>query len=192
MTKQGEQEVRLAQAAEHLRKAFSIMGVVSPDDPETDRTPTRVAHLKNDLFWGLDPARKPKLSLTETDYRGLVLLKDLPFYSMCAHHLLPFFGTAAIGYLPSGKVAGLGSFPKLLSYYAARPQLQERLAEQLVEHLDAELKPQGLIVHLSARQMCVEMRGASSPCQVDVTAARGRLYEDESARHEFFRRLAAL
>ena len=96
-----------------------------------------------------------------------VILRELPFHSLCAHHLLPFFGHALVGYVPGDQLAGLGGVARLLQHHARRPQLQERLARQLAEDLFSALRPRALCVHLVARQMCMEMRGARSAGQVE-------------------------
>jgi len=170
-----------------LSRAYAALGV-SGDDPETADTARRVAALYPLLFRGLDPAAVPRVSLSPHAGEGLVLVKDLPFYSMCAHHLLPFFGRAAVAYLPRGRVAGLGAIAEVVDYFAARPQLQERLVEQIADCLDEQLRPGGLIVHLQARHMCMEMRGAQKRALVEAVAARGALVHGRE-RDECLRRL---
>ena len=102
----------------------------------------------------------------------VVVLRGLPFHSLCAHHLLPFFGVADIAYRPEGRIAGLGAFPRALRAFSRQPQLQERLGAQLAEHLHGALGgPVG--VRLRARQMCMEMRGAESPGEVETVCWRG-------------------
>ncbi len=173
----------------HLRQAYDALGILG-QDPEAERTPERVAQLYRELFWGLDPAAAPGLSLSPHVGRDLVVLRGIPFASMCVHHLLPFFGWAAVGYRPDGQVAGLSSIVEVIGYFAARPQLQERLAEQIADHLDEHLRPDGLIVHLRARHMCVEMRGPTRPCLVECLAARGCLVSGPE-RDEVVRQVAA-
>lgn len=184
-----EQDRGFAEAISQLERALRSLGVVRDEDPETARTALRVGRLYARIFAGLDqPA--PELSVTETDGGGgMVLIKDLPFYSMCAHHLLPFFGKAHIAYLPDGKVVGFGGFSKILDHYARRPQLQERLAEQIAGHLDAVLQARGVIVFLEARQMCMELHEAQKPGIVEYSVARG-VFEQGPLREEFFRRIA--
>jgi GTP cyclohydrolase IA len=172
-----------------LARAFAALGITG-DDPETEHTPHRVAALYAQLFRGRDPAAAPVLGLSAHAGEGLVLVKDVPFHSMCAHHLLPFFGQASVAYLPRGQVVGLGGIAGVVDYFAARPQIQERLAEQIADHLDERLQPTGVIVHLQARHMCVEMRGPRKPAVVECVAARGML-QDGPRRDEFFQRLRA-
>lgn len=175
------------EAVDLLARAYAALGVTG-GDPETERTPERVAALYRLLFRGRDPAGAPVLSATPHAGTGLVLMRDVPFHSMCAHHLLPFFGQASVGYLPRGEIVGLSAIVDVVDYFAARPQLQERLAEQIADHIDAQLRPGGVIVHLRARHMCVEMRGPRKRSLVEYAAARGALV-DGCARDEFLRRL---
>jgi GTP cyclohydrolase IA len=175
------------EAVDLLARAFAALGVTGRD-PETARTPQRVAELYRQLFRGREPAPPPPMGLTAHESEGLVLVKDVPFYSMCAHHLLPFFGHASVAYLPRRQVVGLGAIVNVVEYFAARPQLQERLAEQVASYIDEQLQPVGVIVHLQARHMCVEMRGPARTSRVEFAAARGALVEGHQ-RDEFFRRL---
>jgi GTP cyclohydrolase IA len=176
-----------AEVVDDLARAFAALGVTGAD-PETERTAERVAELYQLLFRGRDPAAAPRLSLSAHGGEGLIIVKDLPFYSMCAHHLLPFFGQASVAYLPRGQVVGLSGIVNVVDYVAARPQIQERLAEQIADFLDEKLRPGGVIVHLQARHMCVEMRGPRKPSVVECVAARGALVDGQQ-RDEFFRRL---
>ncbi len=157
-----------------LRQAFQLLGIGN-QDAEGARTAERVARLYRELFWGLDPSGAPEISLLPHRGQEPVILRDIPFYSMCVHHLLPFFGWAAVGYRPEGQVAGLSTIVEVIEYFAARPQLQERLAEQIADYLQEHLQPRGLVVWLRARHMCVEMRGPSRQAWVECLASRGCL-----------------
>jgi GTP cyclohydrolase I len=184
-----ESDAGFVEGVEKLDAALRLLGVVSDEDPETRRTALRVARLYGRIFSGLNPERAPELSVTETDGGGsMVLIKDLPFYSMCAHHLVPFFGKAHIAYVPDGKVVGFGSFSKVLDFFSHRPQLQERLAQQVADYLDNALSSKGLIVFLEARQMCMEMHETHKPGVVEYAASRG-VFDKGSIRDEFFRRI---
>ena len=115
----------------------------------------------------------------------MVMEKEIPFYSMCAHHLVPFYGHAHIAYIPNDRILGLSKFARILEFYAKRPQLQERLTEQVAGFLEQELRPQGAMVVIEARHLCVEMRGVKKPGAVTVTSAiRGTFYQKE-VREEF-------
>lgn len=102
-----------------------------------------------------------------------VAVRAMPFYAFCAHHLVPFFGKASVAYLPDERLAGFGSIARVLQHFARRPTLQEHLAEQVADTLQGVLAPRGLVVRLEARQMCMEMRGANVPGEVEVVASRG-------------------
>ncbi len=154
-------------AAHHLRQALAALGF--PDDVEMARTPEQVAEFLAELLPQAPPAVEP----LPTASRDLVVVRDLPYHSLCAHHLLPFFGHCSIVYRPDGHIAGLGWFPRLLDSLARRPQLQERLAADLADGVLGALGAASVGVHLTARQLCVEMRGARSPGSFEVSARRG-------------------
>ncbi|MCO4746574.1 MAG: GTP cyclohydrolase I [Proteobacteria bacterium] len=143
------------------------------EDEELSSTPDRFAGLLREFT----PGEVPSVSLFDHDGTDIVVLEDLPFYSLCVHHLVPFFGHATVAYVPSGKVAGLSCIARSLRHFARQPQLQERIATQLADRLHDVLGAEGLVVRLSARQMCMEMRGAESTGMVHVTASRGRVTE---------------
>ncbi|GAA4107080.1 GTP cyclohydrolase I FolE [Enteractinococcus coprophilus] len=160
------------------------------EDPDRDGlvdTPARVARAYGEFFAGLhrDPAEILGTTF-DISHDEMVLVKDIEFYSMCEHHLVPFHGHAHIGYIPSaeGKVTGLSKLARLVDLYARRPQVQERLTTQIVEALVEHLNPQGAIVVLSAEHMCMSMRGVQKPHAKTVTSAvRGQLRES-STRNE--------
>ncbi len=156
-------------AAGHLAAALEALGFSG--DPEMARTPELLAELLTEF---LPPAEAPQPSTFPASGRDLVVLSELPFYSLCAHHLLPFFGTATVAYVPDQRIIGLGGVPRLLEHCARQPQLQERMAGQLAGALIELLAPLSLGVRLSARQLCMEMRGARSPGTVATTVLRGR------------------
>jgi GTP cyclohydrolase I len=116
-------------------------------------------------------------------YSHMVMEKQIPFYSMCAHHLVPFYGHAHIAYIPRERILGLSKFARILEFYAKRPQLQERLTEQVVTFLEERLQPQGAMVVIEARHLCVEMRGVKKPGALTVTSAlRGIFHQRRCAR----------
>lgn len=162
-------------AVAHLRAWLRELGL--DGDPEMAQT----AELVTELFRERGAAPAPELACCATAATTPIALRDMPFYGLCAHHLLPFFGTAAVVYRPGAKLAGLGSVPRLLQHLALRPQIQERLAEELVEGLADALEPVGVAVALEARHMCVEMRGARSRLLARVVATRG-IVDDELVR----------
>jgi GTP cyclohydrolase I len=177
---------RLERIAGHVRAILDELGL-DRSDPNLRETDRRVAQMYAEMFAGLDPASEPRATTfpNEEGYRGMVMEKDIPFYSMCAHHLVPFYGHAHIAYIPNDRILGLSKFSRILEYYAKRPQLQERLTEQVVSYLERELCPQGAMVVIEARHLCVEMRGVKKPGALTVTSAiRGTFYKKE-VREEF-------
>jgi GTP cyclohydrolase I len=156
-------------------------------DPNLRDTDKRVARLYAEMFSGLREGSRPQVTCfpNEEGYRAMVIEKEIPFYSICAHHLVPFYGHAHIAYIPNDRIIGLSKLPRILEFYAKRPQLQERLTEQVVGFLEGMLKPQGAMVVIEARHLCVEMRGVKKPGCVTVTSAiRGTFYKKE-VREEF-------
>jgi GTP cyclohydrolase I len=152
---------------EHLAAALAGLGF--PDDPEMSSTPELVAGLLREFL----PQRPPITATLPTVSTDPVIISGLPYHSLCAHHLLPFFGECSIAYRPSGQIVGLGWFPRILQCFARRPQLQERLCASLADAVMATLAPSAVGVKITARQMCVEMRGACSPGSFEVRAWRG-------------------
>ncbi|ODT22265.1 MAG: GTP cyclohydrolase I FolE [Microbacterium sp. 69-7] len=164
-----------------------------PDRPGLKATPQRVADAYADFFSGVGQDAAEPLAHTisvsrgpapDTLPSGAVLLRDIRFRSVCEHHLLPFAGRAHIAYLPGEQVVGLGALPKVVDVLAARPQVQERLGEQIADTIAAALDARGVLVVLAARHECVTMRGGRQPDAATITiAARGELAEP-SARAE--------
>lgn len=160
------------------------------EDPEREgllETPQRVARSYAELFSGLadDPARLLSTAF-DIKHSELVLVKDIPFYSTCEHHLLPFHGNAHIGYLPGphGKVTGLSKLARLVELYACRPQVQERLTTQIVEALMTHLGASGAIVVIECEHLCMAMRGVQKPGSRTVTSAARGQFRDPAARAE--------
>lgn len=143
------------------------------EDHELARTPERVVELLREY----SPVEPPSVTTFPHSDDGMVILRDLPYYSLCVHHLVPFFGHATVAYLPAGQVSGLSSVASAVQCFARRPQLQERLAAEVADHLFAGVAPSALVVRLTARQMCMEMRGARSTGVVEVVASRGERSE---------------
>jgi GTP cyclohydrolase I len=144
-------------------------------------TPRRVARAYAEMFAGIHLDPTDILATTfEMDHQEMVMVKDIPFYSICEHHLVPFHGVAHVGYIPSheGKVTGLSKLARLVDVFARRPQVQERLTTQIVEALVASLKPRGAIVVIECEHMCMSMRGIRKPGAKTVTSAvRGQLHD---------------
>ncbi len=117
---------------------------------------------------------------------GLVIVKDIDFFSVCSHHMIPFFGKAHVAYIPGEKIVGLSKLARIVEFYARRPQLQERLTEEVVEFIEVRLAPQGSIVVMEARHLCMEMRGVEKPGAMTTTPALRGCFEDQKVREEFF------
>jgi GTP cyclohydrolase I len=158
-----------------------------PDRPGIKGTPDRVARMYQDIFSGLETTTEEILFPIEGEsHEEMVLLKDIPFYSVCEHHLLPFIGKAHIAYIPgAGKIAGIGELVKALEMFAKRPTVQERLTAQLADLLMEKLKPKGAMVIVDAEHLCLSMRGLKKPGTKTVTSAvRGIFRSKESTRQE--------
>mgnify|MGYP000547251614 CR=1 FL=1 len=151
-------------------------------------TPNRIARMCEEIYGGLDQeADEHLLKQFEVENNEMVLEKDITFYSMCEHHLVPFFGKAHIAYIPAadGRVCGLSKLARLVEVYAKRPQVQERLTSQIADTLVEQLNPQGVVVVLEAEHMCMSMRGVKKPGAKTVTnAMRGIFKEDAATRAE--------
>lgn len=152
-----------------------------PDREGLQDTPKRVAKSYAEIFAGLHQSPVDLLSTTfSIEHEEMVLVKDIPFFSTCEHHLVPFHGSAHIGYIPSkdGKVTGLSKLARLVDVYARRPQVQERLTTQIVDALMDNLDPRGAIVVIECEHLCMSMRGVRKPGAKTVTSAvRGQLRE---------------
>lgn len=177
---------RIVRVAGHVRALLTELGL-DLGDPNLRETDLRVAKMYHEIFSGLHEGAEPAVTLFPNDegYSAMVIEKDIPFYSVCSHHLVPFYGHAHIAYIPRDKIIGLSKFARILEFYAKRPQLQERLTEQVVEYLRDKLDPLGAMVVIEARHLCVEMRGVKKPGAITVTSAiRGSFYKKE-VREEF-------
>ncbi|MFL4475598.1 GTP cyclohydrolase I FolE [Paeniglutamicibacter sp. MACA_103] len=177
---QGVGGVDLLRIENAVREILHAIG----EDPFRDglvETPKRVAKAYAEFFAGLHQDPADHLSTTfDIEHDELVLVKDIPFYSTCEHHLVPFHGTAHVGYIPGpeGKVTGLSKLARLVEVFARRPQVQERLTTQIVDSLMEHLSPRGAIVVVECEHMCMSMRGVRKPGAKTVTSAvRGQLRE---------------
>ena len=151
-------------------------------------TPQKVAEMYEEIFSGIneDPEEHLELVLEDEDYEDLVLVKDINFYSMCEHHLVPFFGKAHVAYIPKdGQVTGLSRLAKVVQSVAKRPQLQERMTKMIADAIDNVLDPLGVCVIVEAEQMCMTMRGIKQSESRTVTSSvRGSFRSDEKSREE--------
>ncbi len=156
-------------------------------------TPDRVHRMYTELTAGyhVDPERLIHGAIFDIAYSEMVVVKDVPFYSLCEHHLLPFFGTASVAYIPRGSVIGLSKIPRIVEMYARRLQVQERLTQQIAEFLQDRLAPQGVGVVLEATHLCAVMRGVRKPGTIMTTSSVLGLFRTrDRTRAEFFAHLA--
>lgn len=160
------------------------------EDPQREgliETPHRVAEMYEDIFSGLhDDPRQHLKFFNESDNDEMVIVRDIPLYSMCEHHLLPFIGSAHIAYLPAkGKVIGLSKLARIVTNFSKRPQLQERLTAQIADFLMKELEPKGVAVIIDAEHLCMTMRGArAAGSRTQTSALRGIMRSDARTRAE--------
>jgi len=151
-------------------------------------TPERVARAMRELTdgYGVKPEDVIADAIFDQDYDEMVVVKDIAFYSLCEHHMLPFFGHVQVGYLPKGKVVGLSKIPRLVEVYAHRLQLQEQMTKAIAEALNGTLEPRGVGVVVEARHLCMEMRGVETPGGRMITSCMlGTFRRDPRTRAEF-------
>ncbi len=175
---------------ERIEKAVREILIAIGEDPDREglvETPRRVANMYEEIFAGLEDDPKQYLKLfNEGQNDEMVIVRDIPMYSMCEHHLLPFIGKAHIAYIPSdGKVIGLSKLARIVNSYAKRPQLQERLTAQVADFLEENLHPKGIAVLVEAEHLCMTMRGArAAGAKTQTSALRGIMKKDARTRSE--------
>ncbi|MCB4778786.1 MAG: GTP cyclohydrolase I FolE [Sulfurovum sp.] len=173
---------------EAITRVLKLLG----EDPEREgllKTPNRVAKALKFLTEGYhqDPKEILNQALFSTSNNEMVLVRDIEFYSMCEHHMLPIIGRAHVAYIPNGKVVGLSKIPRIVNVYARRLQIQEQMTEQIADAIVETIKPKGVAVVLHARHMCMEMRGVQKINSTTVSSAlRGLFKKDERTRNEFY------
>lgn len=178
--------VDLDRIEDAVREIIEAIG----EDPQREglrATPARVARMYAELFEGLrvDPRQYLAVGF-EAGHNEMVILRDIPFYSVCEHHFMPFHGTAAVGYVPDGRVVGVSKLARLVEGYARRPQLQERLTGQVADALMEVLQPDGVAVVVDAEHLCMTQRGIKKPGSRMVTSAtRGLFRQNQVTRAEF-------
>ena len=157
------------------------------------KTPERVAKALQFMTHGyhLDPDAILKKALFDEDYSEMILVKDIEVYSMCEHHMLPFFGKAHVAYIPNGKIVGLSKLPRVVDVFARRLQVQERLTLQIREAIERVLDPLGVAVVIEAQHLCMMMRGAEKQNSVTTTSAMSGEFHREATRLEFMRLIGA-
>lgn len=175
---------------DRIEKAVREILEAIGEDPEREGladTPARVARFYAEVFDGIhrDPAEEVDAFFGDEHYQEIVMVKDIPFYSLCEHHLVPFHGKAHVAYLPKGRVTGLSKLARLVEGFARRPQMQERLTAQVADALCERLDPLGVLVVVEAEHLCMSMRGVRKPGSATVTSAvRGTMAKDPATRAE--------
>lgn len=176
---------------DRIEKAVREILFAIGEDPDREGladTPRRLAKMYEEVFSGLDddPEKGLEVYFQDENYDELVLVKDIPFYSMCEHHLVPFFGKAHVAYIPkNGKLTGLSKLARVVEAVAKRPQLQERITAGVADIIMKKLEPYGVIVVIEAEHMCMTMRGVKKPGSKTITSAvRGLFKSDSKARAE--------
>ena len=172
--------------ASHIEAILQLLG----EDSQREgllRTPTRVGAAMQFLTQGYtqDPESILRSALFEEDYRQMVVVKDIPFYSLCEHHMLPFFGKAHVAYIPNGKITGLSKIPRVVDAFARRLQVQERMTREIKDCIDKTLNPLGVMVVIEAEHLCMQMRGVEKPHRVTVTSDFTGAFNRLETREEF-------
>lgn len=183
---QGENKQRADEIADHFAQIMRVLGL-DLDDPHLQDTPQRVGRMYLEIFRGLEEGQQPSVTTfpNTENYSQMVMVKDIEFFSVCAHHMIPFFGRAHVAYVPEDKIVGLSKIPRIVELFARRPQLQERLTEEIINFLEGKLTPQGAMVVVEARHLCMEMRGVEKPGAYTTTSAIRGCFNDKLVREEF-------
>ena len=182
----------IARIAEKYESILSDIG----EDPKREgllKTPERVAKALQFLTHGYDlnPSEILKSAMFKEDYSQMVIVKDIEIFSMCEHHLLPFFGKAHVAYIPNGYIVGLSKIPRVADAFARRLQVQERLTNEIRDCIQSTLKPAGVAVVIECKHLCMSMRGIQKQNSVTTTSAFTGAFENEKTRAEFMRLIAA-
>ena len=174
--------------SERIAEVLTVLG----EDPAREglvKTPERVAKAYQFLCQGyaMDPRAILESALFDEDYNEMILVKDIEVYSLCEHHMLPFFGKAHVAYIPKGKIVGLSKIPRVVDVFARRLQVQERLTLQVRDAIQEVLQPQGVAVIIEARHLCMMMRGAEKQNSITTTSAMSGEFMNQATRAEFMR-----
>lgn len=182
----------LADTEAVVRQLLQTVGE-DPDRQGLQRTPERVARMYQELLAGyhVDPHTLINGALFDVDYSDMVIVKDIEFYSLCEHHMLPFFGRAHVAYIPSDKVIGLSKIPRIVEMFARRLQVQERMTLQIADFLQETLQPQGVAVVVEGQHMCAAMRGVKKAnARMTTSAMLGSFKHNPQTRGEFLDHIA--
>ena len=155
-------------------------------------TPSRISEMCKEIFGGVGNNAKDVLERTfSAENNEMVVVRDISFYSVCEHHLLPFYGTVNIGYIPDGKVVGLSKLPRAVEVFARRPQIQEQMTAQIADEIMKYMEPKGVIVMIEAEHMCMTMRGVQKPGTQTMTyALKGEFEKDKNLAQMFMQMIA--
>ena len=176
----------LDELATHYKEILKLLGE-NPEREGLEKTPMRVAKAMQVLTRGYtqDPHKVLTDALFEEKYNQMVIVKDIDFFSMCEHHILPFYGKAHVAYIPNGKITGLSKIARVVDISSHRLQVQERLTEQVMQCINDTLKPQGVMVVIEAKHMCMQMRGVEKQNSITTTSAYSGVFESSKTRNEF-------
>ena len=173
----------------HMREIMETLDL-DLDDDSLAETPTRVAKMYvNEIFWGLDPTAFPKCTTVKNkmNYDEIIIEKDISLYSDCEHHIRPIVGTASIAYIPKDEVLGLSKMPRIVEYFSRRPQIQERLTNQIYHALEYILGTENIAISITAAHLCVSQRGVENTTASTITNKLGGAFKNDPAtRSEFF------
>lgn len=176
----------LEELAGHYKEVLGLLG----EDPEREgleKTPLRVAKAMQFLTkgYGQDPKAVLEKALFHEKYSHMVIVKDINFYSMCEHHMLPFYGKAHVAYIPNGTITGLSKIARVVEIFARRLQVQERMTHQIMEVIQETLHPMGVMVVIEAAHMCMQMRGVEKQNSITTTSAFSGVFKAQETRQEF-------
>ncbi|KGF45820.1 GTP cyclohydrolase I FolE [Prevotella melaninogenica] len=176
----------LDELASHYKQVLTLLGE-NPEREGLQKTPMRVAKAMQVLTRGYtqDPHKVLTDALFEEKYNQMVIVKDIDFFSMCEHHILPFYGKAHVAYIPNGYITGLSKIARVVDIFSHRLQVQERLTEQVMQCINDTLKPQGVMVVIEAKHMCMQMRGVEKQNSITTTSAYSGVFESSKTRNEF-------
>ncbi len=190
-----DEEINGADVEATRRLVYDLIKAIG-EDPEREglkNTPDRVARMYIELFGGYtaEPERIVNGALFEINYDEMVIVRDIEFYSLCEHHMLPFIGRAHIAYIPKGKVIGLSKIPRIVDMYARRMQIQERMTRQIADFIQKTLEPQGVAVVVEAMHLCAMMRGVKKhDARMTTSAMHGSFRANLATRQEFLENIA--
>lgn len=185
-------EEKMAIIEKHFRTIMETLGLDLNDD-SLNGTPHRVAKMfVKEIFSGLNPANKPKISVFDNkfEYNRMLIESDISFNSTCEHHFLPIVGKAHVAYVSSGKVIGLSKLNRIVDYFARRPQVQERMTRQIFNELKSILETESVMIVVAAEHLCVSSRGIQDKTSITTTIEYGGVFEDKQYREDFYKLIA--